>query len=68
MRFSKARWVYNSTHQSQQATLMGGTQTDNSTNVMNEGARYITPNRMPRAHSFSRNKDDELEERVNESK
>ena len=68
MRFSKTRYVYNSTYQSQQATLMGETQTDNSTNFMNEGARYITPNRIPRAHSFSRNRDDEHKERVNESK
>ena len=36
--------------------------------IMNEGARYITPNQMPRTHSFSRNRDDLLEERVNESK
>ena len=68
MRFSKARYVYNSTHQSQDASLMVGTQTDYSTNVLNDVARYITPNRMPGRHSFSRNRDDLFEEHDNESK
>ena len=66
MRFSKSRYVYNSTHRD--AILMIGRQGDNRSNVLNDVPRYITPNRMPGRHSFSRNRDDLFEERDNESK
>ena len=66
MRFSKARFVYKCSHQFHPVPVSGESQTENTTNIVSEGARYITPNHIQRQHISTRNREPKHLERFND--